>query len=145
MIIEQEKAIEAFRNIIGKNFDNISNLSLWKSFNESQAWFSHFHHKPNFSLPYIPSQWFFSDIIMVPINQDRNRKPFAYYKRGISKYRRQIQKGEQLKPITILWGNNRSQEGLGMGDGNHRYRAAWEEELTEIPAVLGIRKSLLIG
>jgi hypothetical protein len=143
MIIAQEKAIEAFRNIIGNSFDHISDLTLWKAFNESQAWFSHFHHKPNFSLPFVPKEWLFSDIVMVNVNLNRDRKPFAYYKRGISKYRTLIQKGEQFEPITILWGNNRSYEGLGMGDGNHRYRAAWEEHVTEIPAVFGIRKSLL--
>ena len=82
---------------------------------------------------------------MIPVNLDRNTKPFAYYKRGISKYRRQIQKGEAMKPITILWGNNRSHEGLSKADGNHRYRAAWEENLPFIPAVLGIRKTLLIN
>jgi hypothetical protein len=136
-------AQEAFLSALNDVFKPVSDLTKWKPLSQSQAWFSHFHGRQNFQLPFYPNQWLYSDIIMDPIRGEGTAAPNAYYKRGVTKYRKMIQRGDTLPPIIILYGNNRSGEGLSRADGNHRMAEAFAEELDFIPAVLGIKTELL--
>lgn len=138
-----DNAKKAFLSAIGTNFKAIEQIQHWKSIQEAKLWVSHFHNRSHFQLPFVPADWVYSEIILIPINRQDTIEPFAYYKRGVDKYRRMIQRGEQLTPITLLYGNNRSGEGISRADGNHRMCAAYREELDFIPAILGVKKTLI--